>query len=578
MTRISLRHLLIAAITATLASHAYAQEPRIAQAPKAAATPQADVPPAPRFDIDRFDVQGNTLLAPDELGQVVSPYTGKSKDFADVQRALEAVQERYRSRGYGTVQVLLPEQELERGVIVLRVIEPKLGKVTIEGNKFFDEDNIRRSVPGLKEGETPNATRVGMSARLANENPSKRTTVLLRAGSNENEVDATVRIQDEKFWRGAVSFDNTGSPTTGNYRLSFGFQHANLFDLDHTLTMQYQLNPEPISEFDQLKVLGVAYRIPFYAQAASLDLLGAYSSIGQVSGKASVSGQAVGVDTFNLSGSGTFLGARYNQMLPRVAWLDNYEHRLIVGLDYKAFSNEVRRDLPGFGFNETPDTTVYPLSLGYNGTKRMEKAEFSFFGVVSHNIYPHGSDAFDERFTGEPPSVFNPDGPGAVRGVGRARYVIVRYGMNYARVLGNDVQMRAKFHGQWTKDALIAGEQFGIGGWDSVRGLLEREAASDRGYQGTLELYTPEVGKGFLVDGAKMRFLMFFDWGLVRQNHQQGCENLVCGLSASSIGVGVRVSMRQGVSLRLDYAQVLDGAISSLGTDRRFHGALSFAF
>jgi len=561
---------------------------RVAQAapskPSAPAVPaglpepqQVEVPPPPRFDIERFDVQGNTLLSSQAVLEAVTPYTGKNKDFADVQRALESLQNRYQRAGYGSVQVLLPEQELERGVIALRVVEPKLGKVTIEGNKFFDEANIRRSVPSLQEGKTPNAAEIGASARLANENPAKRTTVLLRAGSNESEIDATVRVQDEKFWRAALTLDNTGSPTTGMYRLGLGFQHSNMFNLDHTFTVQYQLDPEPVHKFDDLKVLGLAYRVPFYSHGGSLDLLAAYSSIGSSSGQV-FQGQA-----FNISGSGTVLGARYNQQLPRIVWLDDYEHRVTIGFDYKAFSNQVvSQDLALGGFNQTPDTTVYPLSLTYSGTKRFQNAEFGFFGSVSRNIHPHGSDAFAERFTGPQPSALDPSAPGAVRGVGTPRYTVWRYGLNYVRAFVNDMQFRANITGQWTEDALIAGEQFGVGGWESVRGMLEREGANDRGYRGSLEVYSPDIGKIVAIEGTKMRLLAFLDWAGVRQNYTQFCDNVpaspTCGFNASSLGFGMRMSFKQGVSFRLDYAQMLDGGTRGDRGDRRFHGGMSILF
>jgi len=531
---------------------------------------QVEVPPPPRFDIERFDVQGNTLLSAQAVQEAVAPYTGKSKDFADVQRALESLQNRYQRGGYGSVQVLLPEQELERGVIALRVVEPRLGKVTIEGNKFFDQENIRRSVPSLQEGKTPNSAEIGASARLANENPAKRTTVLLRAGSNESEIDATIRVQDEKFWRAAVTLDNTGSPTTGMYRLGLGFQHSNMFNLDHTLTVQYQLDPEPVHKFDDLKVLGLAYRVPFYAYGGSLDLLAAYSSIG------SSSGQVFQGQSFNISGSGTVLGARYNQQLPRIVWLDDYEHRLTIGFDYKAFSNQVVNQQ--LGFNQTPDTTVYPLSLTYSATKRLANAEIGFFGSVSRNIYPHGSDAFTERFTSPSPPV----GVGAVRGVGNPHYTIWHYGLNYVRAFANDIQFRANITGQWTEDALIPGEQFGVGGWESVRGLLEREGSSDRGHRGSLEVYSPDIGKIVAIEGTKMRLLAFLDWAGVRQNFTPApplCDgSTACGFNASSVGFGLRMSFRQGVSLRLDYASVLDGGARGDRGDRRFHGGISVLF
>ena len=546
----------------------------VAQAAPAAAGPRApastEVPAAPRFDIDRFDVQGNTLLTNEEIGAAVGPYTGKSKDFADVQRALESLQQRYQSRGFGAVQVLLPEQELERGVIVLRVIEPKLGKVTIDGNKFFSDENVRRSLPSLKEGTVPNAVQIGTEARLASDNPAKRTTVLLRAGENEGEVNATVRVQDERPWRAAVSLDNTGTPSSGNYRLGFAYQHSNLFDRDHALTLQYQLDPEPIHEFDQLKIFGAAYRIPLYEHGASIDLLFGYSSLGAATGQV-IQGQA-----FNISGSGTIAGVRYNRILPRILALDDYEHRISLGLDYKAFSNQVAQDLGGGaqGSNLTPDVTVHPASLTYTGTKRMDNAEFSFYGAVANNIYAHGADAHHERFNGPP-------GEGVRPGVGDPHYTVWRYGANYLRAFANDVQVRLNFTGQWTRDALVPGEQFGIGGWDNLRGMIEREGSNDRGYRGSFEVYTPDLASKLGMDGARLRFLAFVDTGKLRQNHAPDasqCGATACGFSATSVGAGVRLSMRNGIAFRFDYGQVRDAGVEGDRGDDRVHFSMSVAF
>jgi hemolysin activation/secretion protein len=528
---------------------------------------QVAAPPPPRFDIQRFDVQGNSLLSAEEVAEAVGPYTGKSKDFGDVQRALEALQRRYQQRGFGAAQVVLPEQELEQGVIVLRVVEPKLGKVAVEGNEHFDWWNIRRSLPALQEGTTPNAIEIVRDARLANENAAKRATVLLRAGANEGEVDATVRVQDEKFWRAAVSLDNTGSPTTGMYRLGIAYQHSNLFNLDNTVTIQYQLDPEPIEEADQLKVLGIGYRIPLYGQHASVDLLAGYSTIGAATGQVI---QGVG---FNIAGSGTIFGARYNYMLPRPAGWGEYDHRISVGLDYKAFSNQVA-EATNPNVNLTPDVTVHPVSLTYSATKRMQNAELGFFGTLLKNMFPHGSDASADIFNGPP-------GIGVRPGVGRPWYTVFRYGMNYARALPHDMQLRANVTGQWTRDALVPGEQFGIGGWDNLRGMHEREGASDRGYRASIELYSPDIGSKFGMDGGHLRFLTFFDFGRVRLNQSEAaepCAPTACGFSASSFGFGMRLALRQGVSARLDYGRLLDGGVVAERGDDRWHFGVAVAF
>src|ERR1700741_4720715 len=76
-----------------------------------AQAPAADIPAAPRFEITRFALEGNTLLRQQEIDRALAPYVGKEKDFGDIQRALEALEQAYRDRGYAIVQVLLPEQD-----------------------------------------------------------------------------------------------------------------------------------------------------------------------------------------------------------------------------------------------------------------------------------------------------------------------------------------------------------------------------------------------------------------------------------------------------------------------------------
>lgn len=541
-----------------------AQIAQAAIAPVPTVKPAADVPPPPRFDIQRYDVQGNTLLAAEAIDEAVSPHTGKSKDFGDVQRALEALQAAYQRRGLGAVQVLLPEQELDRGVVVFRVIEPRLGKVIVEGNKFFDQANVRASLPALKEGETPNSVAVGRNARLANENPSKRTTVLLRAGGNENEVDAVVRVDDEKFWRAAISLDNSGTQATGRFRLGFGYQNANLWNRDHTLTVQYQLDPEPIGDFDQLKILGVGYRIPFYGRSSQLDFLFGYSSLG------SAQAQVLQGVPLNFSGSGTIFGVRYTQMLPRFGfrWLQDFDQRLSIGIDYKSFSNVVAVE---GGQNQAPDVTVYPATIMYSASRRQENTELGFFASVSKNIYTHGPDAFRERF-------FAPAPDGVRPGAGRPTYTVWRWGVNFATALPYDTQLRASLNRQWSRDALIPGEQFGVGGWDSVRGMIEREVSSDTGYRGTFELYSPDVGGAF-TSGLKLRFLTFLDYGRVRQNFTDvaACTPTKCQ-GVTSFGIGARALFPRNVSLRLDWGHMIDGGSDSGRHDHRIHFGLAVGF
>jgi len=113
----------------------------------------------------------------------------------------------------------------------------------VEGNKFFDEANIRSSLPSVQPGHSPNIRDIADNLRVANENPAKQTTVLLRGGAEEGQVDAVVRVTDERPSKYSVTFDNTGTAQTGIYRVGVGFQYGNVWNRDHVLSMQYVTSP-----------------------------------------------------------------------------------------------------------------------------------------------------------------------------------------------------------------------------------------------------------------------------------------------------------------------------------------------
>jgi hemolysin activation/secretion protein len=502
-----------------------------------------EVIPAPRFDINRFDVTGNTLLPAAEVESLLTPFTGSEKDFSDIQRALEALEQAYRDLGFGVVQVLLPEQDITRGVVQFRVVQPRIGRIAIEGNTHFDSANVRRSLPSLREGEVPNSREIARNLQLAAEHPVKQTNVLLRSGQTEETVDVNVKVNDDRPWRRFVTLDNTGTGDTGYYRLGVGFQHTNLFNRDHALTMQYVTSPTNVSK---VSIYGAGYRIPYYNLNSSLDLIAGYSDVN--------SGVVQGL--FNVAGSGTIGAARWNTVLPK--W-GEVEHKISLGMDYRAFENEVLFQ----NQNLTPDITVHPISLTYSGLRRMTAADFSYYVGVSHNI-PGGNDGKEEDWR---------NGLSARQAV-TDDYKALRFGFNYARQFRNEWQMRIGFNAQFTRDALVSGEQFGIGGPDSVRGYALREVSNDWGYSTQAELYTPDFAKQVkLSDTYKLRALAFYDWGTTHRNKDPGPED-----SLSSVGVGLRLSYGKMVNFRLDLAQILQESPTHDNNTQRLTGALAIVF
>lgn len=480
----------------------------------------------PHFDIDRFQVDGNTLLPTATVERLLAPYSGKNRDFGDVQKALEALQQAYQESGYSTAQVVLPEQELNQGVVRLTVIEARIREVQVEGNRFFDKANVRNALPSLREGQAPQTPAVAAELRLANENPAKQTTVQLRSTGKEGEIDALVKIADERPWKIGLALDNTGTESTGIYRLGIGLQHANIANRDHVLNLQYLTSPD---NPDSVSVYGIGYHVPLYSLKDSFDVFAGYSNVNS----------GVVQNLFTVSGKGSIFGLRYNQNLRK---LGDYEHKLVYGLDYRAYENLA---LPiGGGASILPDITVHPLSLTYAGQWEKTGLLSSFYLTAAHNL-PGGQHGTQPDFT-------------LSRADANADYTLYRYGLTISQALPSDWQARAALNGQYTTDALVSGEQFGAGGANSVRGFLEREIADDTGHQGSLELYTPDFGSRTGVLGAQSRFVLFYDFGQVRRNHPQPGETV--STSIASVGAGLRFSYKKHLSLKLDFASVVDAA------------------
>jgi hemolysin activation/secretion protein len=500
-------------------------------------------PSSVHFDINRFDVRGNTLLSPQSVDRLVAPFTGKGRDFADVMGALEALEAAYHARGYQLVRIDLPEQELDQGVVILNVVQIKIARVKIEGNKYFDDANIRHALPGLNEWQVPDMKVISKSLKLTNENPAKKTVMTLQSGAQDDEVDATLTVTDEPVWSATLNVDNSGSESTGKTLAGVVLQNANLFGLDHVLSLQYTTTVEHPS---RVSVYGMGYHLPLYSLGDSMDFFGSYSNVD--SGTISA-----GILDLAVSGKGSVFGTRYNQNLPTAG---SYDSKLVYGIDYKAYKNSIQV----FGIELGNDITVHPLSVGYQGNWSLANRNVGFAVTLAHNI-PGGSRGGQQDFD-------------LARSGASADYNTLRLDASVLQALPFAWQVRGVVTGQYTNDALIPGEQFGAGGASSVRGFQEREISNDSGATANLELYTPPLCNSI---DWQCKMLTFYDHAYATRNHALPGE--IKSISISSVGIGVRVLFRKNINLQMDYGHVLQAqATLTQRGDNRLHARLSLAF
>ncbi|MFZ6720917.1 ShlB/FhaC/HecB family hemolysin secretion/activation protein [Undibacterium sp. Ji49W] len=491
-----------------------------------------------RFEISGFDVKGNNLLTPAAINALLAPFTGKSRSFADVQRALEALEKAYRDKGYSLVQVVLPEQELNHGVVKFIVVQARIGSVSVKGNKFFDEANVRRSLPQLRQGDTPNVKKLSESLKAVNENPAKKTNLQFQTANDEGEVNAVLNVTDSKPWTVGVNLDNSGDSNTGKNHVGLLFQHANISGRDDVLSLQYTTTMQKPSQYS---VFGVGYHLPLYDLGDTLDLYASYSNVD--------SGSVVaGIFDLAVSGRGSVLGARYNYSLGRK---EDFDSRLSLGFDYKAYKNNVSL----LGVQLGSDVTVHPVSLTYSGTLSSVGSETSVYLTALHNL-PGGEKGKTEDFQ-------------RVRSGATAGYSIFRYGVGFSRVLPAAWQLKLMLSGQYTRDSLVPGEQFGAGGASSVRGFTERALANDYGTLISAEIYTPNLCASFTASFTQCQLLGFYDAAHLSRNKALPGEP--SSSSLASVGIGVRLAMSRAMSLQMDYGKSLKTPDELSKDDRRLH-------
>jgi hemolysin activation/secretion protein len=207
--------------------------------------------------------------------------------------------------------------------------------------------------------------------------------------------------------------------------------------------------------------------------------------------------------------------------------------------------------------------TVHPISATYIGLYRGTASETSFNLGAIQNL-AGGNDGGTKAFA-------------AARSGADASYFVWRWSGSHLQAFASDWQMRFAMNGQNTNNKLIAGEQFGIGGMDSVRGFLEREVTSDSGYRGTMELYTPEYSSKIgLGGGSRLRSLFFYDWGEVKRR-EPGIAELHQS-SIASFGIGFRYSRGTNLSFRFDYGVVSNAGGTQGKSEGRVHSSFAYIF
>ncbi|MDF1812237.1 MAG: ShlB/FhaC/HecB family hemolysin secretion/activation protein [Verrucomicrobiales bacterium] len=507
---------------------------------------------------------------PPEVGWTLQNYLRKPVSLTSLDRMVKDVIVAYREGDRPVVDVLLPEQDITSGVVQLVVIESKLSRIRVEGVDVDTEEYIRSQMR-VRKGEVIRSSEILHDLAWLNRSPYRKVDLAYAPGRDFGTTDVILKPYNSKMNSFFVGYEDSGTEFLGRERFVTGVNFGELGRPGRSLAYQFT------SDFDFEHVRGntvvYSHDLPW---RHNLTLLASFVDV-----DATVP-VAVGLPPARSEGFNWQLSARYNIPLksketylcePLFGTIQR-RRDMHFGFDFKANENDLEfGGLLGVALGNTLNTQVeiYQFTAGYKevwqhpgGVSQLDVAGFYSPGGFS----PQNSDR-----------VFNLARPGS-----EANYAYATAGFEHQHRLMQDWSMRTKLAGQIANGNLQASEQYGAGGYSTVRGFDQSAIRGDEGIYGTFELYAPEMSFARIFDWPyahgpctdSLRLLGFFDAASVSNVTPNPNVPEPNSQTIASVGVGMRYTYNDFFKLRVDYghpvmSDVPVNAVNPLDTSGRFH-------
>ncbi|HEY1790076.1 MAG TPA: POTRA domain-containing protein [Verrucomicrobiae bacterium] len=562
------------------------------------------------FEVRGYRLDGNTVLPPDEFG-MLSNYTGQI-DFARLREGLGKLQLRYRELGFATVGVTLPRQKLTNGIVRVKIVEGRLSKIIVEGNRYYSESNIRRALPSLTTNVLLNTKWFQPELDQANQNRDRQIYPIINPGTEPGTTELELKVKDRLPLHGHIEINDKSSPGTPLLRLDTALQDNNLWQHDNQLGVDYNFSPQafkPAGTYDGfydaplLASYSAYYRIPFglgNSRRENLDTQPVTFGFDEVTHKFNLPAATGNPDlTFYASRSASGTPVRYgplaivftnslldvgrqsaeqsftfdNNMGAKLTLplreFDSVRSSFFMEADFKTYS------APTFGTNlnyfslyttngagATILITNETVSLGSNSRAGLQYIPLSF-GWAGTRADSSGVFAFSYL-----QSVFleslassrkNFQEVAGAPGAG-GNYTTINGGLVREQNLFDGWSALANLNGQWASAPLINNEQFALGGTAGVRGYQEGAIYGDTGWRMLFDVRAPALNVGYLKTAAgdipaELRCSVFMDYGQTSLIDRPGTENLT--YPEWGTGVGFFLTAGEHFDARLSLAWAL---------------------
>lgn len=484
-----------------------------------ASVDQDTVDHGPKVLIKKINVTGADSLDPVKINSIVSKYEGKELSLSDFRKIADLITFEYRKQGNVTSIAYLPPQKVSNNLLQIVVAEGRVGSIKIEGNKWFSEDLLRRYLD-VQRDDLFNYDVLRENLNFVNENQDINTRVVLERGEDAGTTDVYLKVDDSFPLHATYGYSNYNSRFVERWKHMAELKATNFLGLGHIATAEMQLG-----EAERYQLYSVRYLAPL----TSRHRLGLnYVHLNQRLGRE--------VGDSEIKGKGNIWSLFYAY---RLFDTQNFTMNITPGFEYKDIQNEVLGSV--------------------NSEDNVRIAKIGFDLDYTDNF--RGRTIITQEFDFGLKDIFGGMSGGAV-GSSRtgAGGDFFRSATNFARIqnLPYDLSVMTKGTIQLSDDNLVSSEQLFIGGPTTVRGYPVSEHGGDSGYNVLTELYIPPYGlsKDWMIPYTEtswydsLRFLVFFDWGLVNTNDPQIGETAQEDIF--SFGPAIRFNIPNRLSVSLD--------------------------
>ena len=483
-----------------------------------------------------LNIPGN----PKNLRNKLAVFLGKPVSAETLVNIKKTIADYYISESYPFVIVKVPEQDVTSGILQVFVTESRLGTLSVEGNRYVSSEQIKKNFK-IKPGQRIYEKRLLQSLSFINRNPFQRADLVFAPGTEVDTTNVIIAVKDRRPLRIYAGSDNLAVELLGPNQWYAGFNWGNAFGLGHILSYQYTA----AYNIQRLQAHTAQYTA-FLSWGHILDVYGGYSEVHQ----------PVTPPFKRNSGWSMQASARYTIPLKIYPYL---EHEIITGADVKRTNNtfEFTEVFPLFGKN----VNLTQVLLGYNGNYERNTYRVDFKG----NFFWSPGRWLPDQTNADYSSLR----PGAVN-----QWVYFRGYFAYLQRLPRSFSLSLRATGQGSSQPLIPSEQFGLGGYETVRGYEERELNVDNAIVLNLEVRSPGLPiakwmKPTCTIPDALQFLVFLDYGW---------GDYIVPLPATpktaylmGAGPGVRYTLEPYLTARLDWGVRLHNEDEFVGNWNRFH-------